>query len=61
MPFVRQFAAVDASWFEASPWCATRAWLERWSSHPDFQSVMDKYPVWRPDDPPRVWGGSGTL
>jgi glutathione S-transferase len=58
MPFVRQFAAVDAEWFAASRWRATRAWLERWSSHPDFLGVMDRYPPWQPGEPPRVWGGS---
>jgi glutathione S-transferase len=60
MPFVRQFAAVDAGWFAASRWKATRAWLERWSSHPDFLGVMDRYPAWRPGEPPRLWAGSST-
>jgi len=56
MPFVRQFAAVDAQWFVASGWAATRLWLDRWSSHRDFLDVMDKYPPWQPGEPVRVWG-----
>jgi glutathione S-transferase len=60
MPFVRQFAAVDAGWFAASGWEATRVWLDRWSSHPDFLGVMDKHPPWQPGAPPLVWGGSST-
>lgn len=56
MPFVRQFAAVDAKWFAASGWEAARLWLDRWSSHPDFLDVMDKYPPWQPGEPVRVWG-----
>jgi glutathione S-transferase len=56
MPFVRQFAAVDAQWFAASGRAATRLWLDRWSSHRDFLDVMDKYPPWQPGEPVRVWG-----
>ena len=41
-PFVRQFAAVDAVWFEQSPWCATRAWLKGWLESPLFRCIMDK-------------------
>ncbi|MEY4579784.1 MAG: hypothetical protein RL701_4487, partial [Pseudomonadota bacterium] len=57
MPFARQFAAVDADWFAASRWRATRAWLGWWSSHADFLGVMDKYPPWQVGEPARVWGG----
>jgi glutathione S-transferase len=60
MPFVRQFAAVDAGWFAAARWAATRVWLDSWSSHPDFLRVMDKYPPWKPGAPARVWGGNST-
>jgi hypothetical protein len=41
-PFVRQFAAVDATWFVQSPWPATRAWLNGWLESVLFKTIMDK-------------------
>jgi len=41
-PFVRQFAAVDAVWFENSPYVATRAWLRGWLEGALFSTIMDK-------------------
>lgn len=41
-PFVRQFAAVDAAWFEASPYPATRQWLHGWLESPLFKKIMAK-------------------
>ena len=41
-PFVRQFAAVDAPWFEASPYPATRAWLRSWLESALFKQIMAK-------------------
>lgn len=41
-PFVRQFAAVDAHWFDSSPWVATRQWLQRWLSSALFVGAMRK-------------------
>ncbi|GAA6142100.1 glutathione S-transferase [Hydrogenophaga sp. 5NK40-0174] len=58
MPFIRQFAAVDAEWFAASEWRRVRAWLDRWLAHPDFTGVMEKFAPWKADEPPVVWGGS---
>ncbi len=58
MPFVRQFAAVDADWFAACEWHLVRAWLQRWLDHPDFIGVMEKFAPWKPNEPPAVWGGS---
>lgn len=46
LPFVRQFAHVDAAWFEAQAWPGLRGWLRRWEASPLFQSVMEKYPPW---------------
>ena len=50
LPFVRQFAAVDAAWFEAAPLPGLRAWLHRLTQAPLFESVMRKLPVWQPGD-----------
>lgn len=41
-PFVRQFAGVEPAWWAASPFPATRAWLNAWVESPLFKSVMQK-------------------
>lgn len=41
-PFVRQFAAVDTAWFDASPYPATRQWLRGWVESALFKKVMAK-------------------
>jgi glutathione S-transferase len=49
-PFVRQFAHVDKSWFDAAPYPCLQKWLQcRLDSHL-FQTVMTKYPQWREGD-----------
>ncbi|MGJ7509962.1 glutathione S-transferase [Variovorax sp. GT1P44] len=50
-PFVRQFAQVDAAWFDAQPWPRLREWLAARLNAPVFSQVMDKYPAWRAGDP----------
>jgi glutathione S-transferase len=51
-PLVRQFAAVDPAWWNATPWAATRRWLAHWQASPWFAACMQKYPVWQPGDAP---------
>jgi glutathione S-transferase len=41
-PFVRQFAAVDASWIDSSPYPATREWLRAWVESDLFKKIMLK-------------------
>lgn len=48
LPFVRQFAGVDADWFEAASWPRLRAWLQGGVESAPFLAVMQKYPVWHP-------------
>lgn len=43
-PFVRQFAATDAAWFDAQPWPALQAWLRRITDSTLFAQVMAKPP-----------------
>ena len=57
LPFVRQFAAVDAAWFASAPYPAVRAWLEKFTSSELFANVMQKFPVWGPNDKPIIFGG----
>jgi len=52
LPFVRQFAAVDAAWFEQqAPLPALRTWLQRLTATALFEAVMVKRPVWQPGLP----------
>jgi len=46
MPFVRQYAQVDRSWFEQQPWPALLKWLDDWMRSALFQSIMGKYAPW---------------
>lgn len=52
LPFVRQFAGVDADWFETASWPRLRAWLHGGVESALFLAVMQKYPVWHPQAPP---------
>ena len=45
-PFVRQFAGIDAGWWEGQPWPRLQAWLAQWQSSPLLESVMHKLPAW---------------
>jgi glutathione S-transferase len=42
LPFIRQFAGVDAAWFETSPYPALRGWLQAWVVSDLFAAVMAK-------------------
>ena len=50
LPFVRQFAAVDAAWFAQTPYVSLQPWLARGLSSDVFGSVMHKYAPWREGD-----------
>lgn len=41
-PFVRQFVAVDANWFNTSTYAAVRRWHDAWLASALFQQVMKK-------------------
>jgi glutathione S-transferase len=56
LPFIRQFAAVDAAWFETSPYPALKRWLNQFQSSRLFEIVMAKYLPWKPDDPVLFFG-----
>jgi glutathione S-transferase len=46
-PFIRQFSATDAGWFDAQPLPALQRWLTAMISLPLFADIMLKRPVWR--------------
>ena len=49
-PFIRQFAGVDAAWFEHCEYAALRQWLHTMLADDLFQRMMQKHPFWRPGD-----------
>lgn len=52
LPFVRQFAFVDRSWFDTQPWPATSDWLDRFIGSPAFSAIMLRYAPWTEGDTP---------
>ena len=50
LPFVRQFAAVDATWFAGAPLPRLRAWAQGLTASLLFDAVMVKFEPWRPGD-----------
>jgi glutathione S-transferase len=50
MPFVRQFAATDQSWFEGQSLPHLKAWLSRHSESRLFEQAMLRLPPWRQGD-----------
>ncbi len=54
-PFVRQFAFIDKSWFDAQPWPRLQAWLAEFLGSEDLSTIMPKLPVWQPGDAPLMF------
>lgn len=49
LPFVRQFAAIDRSWFDSQThWHGLKQWLTRWENSAIFDAIMQKHPIWQP-------------
>ena len=55
LPFVRQFAQVDADWFAQAPLPFVHAWLASHLDSPLFESVMGKGVPWAPGQAPVVF------
>ncbi|WP_343614837.1 glutathione S-transferase [Novosphingobium sp.] len=49
MPFVRQFAAVDRTWFDALPLPHLKRWLEQHLASELFDQIMQRFAPWSPD------------
>lgn len=45
-PFIRQFAAVDADWFESTQYIKLKAWLKYLVESALFGSIMEKHEVY---------------
>ena len=46
-PFVRQFAATDAAWFDTLPLPHIRRWLSAMVTGEAFAVIMHRYPPWQ--------------
>lgn len=55
VPFVRQFAGVDACWFDTQPIPHVRGWLARHVASPLFEMAMTRLSPWRAGDEPILW------
>lgn len=45
--FIRQYAVVDRSWFDAQSWPNVIGWLDRFLASSRFHAIMHKYPTWK--------------
>jgi glutathione S-transferase len=52
LPFVRQYAQVDRTWFDGQPLPNLRRWLERHLSSPLFDRILARVGPWSQGDPP---------
>lgn len=50
LPFVRQFALTDWTWFYTTPHTHVHAWLDRFLDSETFAAVMAKHPQWTADE-----------
>lgn len=55
-PFIRQFANVDRTWFDAQPIPQLHSWLEGHLTSELFLSVMPKFTPWKAGDAKIVFG-----
>jgi glutathione S-transferase len=55
VPFIRQFANSDRSWFDAQPWPNLQRWLSRFLTSDRFAGIMTKYPKWQAGDRPVIF------
>ncbi len=51
LPFVRQFANIDRTWFDDQDWPNVARWLNAFLESDRFQTIMSKYSKWEPGDP----------
>ncbi|PRD49670.1 glutathione S-transferase [Phyllobacterium myrsinacearum] len=56
LPFVRQFASVDADWWSGLARPHVKRWLGEFVSSGRFDAVMLKYPKWQVGDAPTLFG-----
>ncbi len=55
-PFLRQFANIDWTWFDAQPWPQVILWLDGFIQSAEFQTIMTNIPVWQEGASPYIFG-----
>ena len=55
MPFVRQFANTERTWFNALRISALQKWLNDLLTSEIFIAIMNKYPAWQDGDSPLIF------
>jgi glutathione S-transferase len=60
LPFIHQFAEVDRTWFDISPYRQLRAWLARYRDNPHWQQCQQSFPLWQPGAEPRYLEPAGS-
>ena len=55
LPFVRQFAGVNPSWFDSADYPLMRQWLHDWLQSTLFIDVMRVQPIWYEGMVEHVW------
>lgn len=58
LPFVRQFAGIDAEWFGQQPWPQLQRWLDGWLGSPVFAQTMERFRPWQAGTAGPVFGPS---
>jgi glutathione S-transferase len=52
LPFIHQFADLDRTWFDVSPYRQVRAWLLRYRDNANWQQTLRPIARWRADAQP---------
>lgn len=56
LPFIRQFANADRTWFDAQAWPNLLRWLQAFEVSDRFSAIMTKYPPWSEGDAVTLFG-----
>jgi glutathione S-transferase len=57
LPFIRQFAMTDKTWFDAQDWPDLHRWLAAFLASSRLKAIMTKYPQWHEGDAPTLFSG----
>jgi glutathione S-transferase len=52
LPFIRQYALIDRTWFNEQKWPNLINWLDRFLESPSFTIIQTRYPIWVEDQKP---------
>ena len=55
LPFIRQCAHVDKTWFDTLPYPKLQQWLQNFLDSPLFKLIMPKFKQWQPNDEPVIF------